>query len=136
MSARLPDWEDRLAAYLAGVRERPHAFGAHDCALHGAAAVEAVTGVDHGAPFRGRYTTERGAALALRRHGAGTIEATFDRHLASVPVALARRGDLVMSDGSIGVCIGGEAMLVGRDRETDGLVRVARRDWSKAWAVG
>lgn len=128
---RLPDWETRLSAYLADVASRPHAYGRHDCALHGANAVLAQTGRDYGAPFRGRYRTELGAARALRRFGAGDLVATFDRHLAVIPPALARRGDLVLAQGSVGVCIGGEAMFAGND----GLERVARAEWTRAWRV-
>ena len=140
MSARLPDWEERLGAYLLEVRERPHAFGSHDCALHGASAVEAIIGEDHGAPFRGRYSTAFGATRALKRFGAGTIEATFDAHLSPVPPAFAGRGDIVMAETAsgpaIGVCIGGEAMFVGREGEFDGLVRLPRAVWTRAWKVG
>ena len=140
MSKRLPDWEERLGAYLMEVRERAHAFGSHDCALHGARAVEAITGADHGAPFRGRYTTALGAKRALKRFGAGSIEATFDAHLASIPPSFAGRGDLVMADTptgpAIGVCIGGDGMFVGREGEHDGLVRLPRSTWTRAWRVG
>lgn len=128
---RLPDWEERLATYLASVRETPHAYGRHDCALHGANAVLAQTGVDHGAPFRGRYKTEIGAARALRRFGAGTVEATYDAHFPSIPPALAQRGDIVLAQGAIGVCIGGEAIFAG----DTGHQRIARAEWARAWRV-
>jgi hypothetical protein len=128
---RLPDWEPRLAAYLASVRDTPHAYGKHDCALHGANAVLAQTGVDHGAPFRGRYKTELGAARALRRFGAGTLVAEFDAHFATISPALAQRGDLVMAQGAIGVCIGGEAIFAG----DNGHQRIARAEWARAWRV-
>ena len=128
---RLPDWEDRLAAYLLGVRDMPHAYGSHDCALHGADAVRAMTGDDFGAPFRGRYNTELGAARALRKYGAGTLEATFSAHFEDVPPALARRGDLVLAQGSIGVCIGGEAIFAG----DAGSERIGRAAWARGWRV-
>ena len=133
---RLADWEQRLADYLGAASEMPHEYGQLDCALHGANAALAITGVDHGRPFRGRYRTALGAARMLRRYGAGTIEATFDRDLAVIPPAFAQRGDLVLADGSVGVCIGGEALFVGEQGGHSGLVRVPRREWSKAWAVG
>ncbi|WP_413061938.1 DUF6950 family protein [Sphingomonas carotinifaciens] len=128
---RLPDWEPRLADYLASVLHAPHAYGSHDCALHGANAVLAVTGVDRGAAFRGRYTTEIGAARALKKHGAGTLEATFDAQLPMIPPALAQRGDLVLAQGAIGVCVGGEAMFAG----AAGLERIGRAQWTRAWRV-
>lgn len=133
---RLPDWEARLHDYLADAGDRPFAFGSHDCALHGAAVVLAVTGEDHGAPFRGRYTTARGSVRALRKWGAWTVEATFDAHLPATAPAFARRGDLVLSEGMVGVCIGADALFVGREGERDGLVRIGRAAWTKAWSVG
>jgi hypothetical protein len=128
---RLHDWEPRLSNYLASVRDTPHTYGTHDCALHGANAVLAQTGVDHGKPFRGRYKTEIGAARALRRFGAGSLEAEFDAHLSGIPVALAQRGDLVLAQGAIGVCIGGEAIFAGEQ----GHQRIARAEWARAWRV-
>jgi len=133
--ARLIDWEPRLATYLAEARDRPFEWGSHDCALHGANGVLAVLGVDYGAPFRGKYQSETGAARALRRYGAGTVEATFDAHLSVVPVAFAQRGDLVMSKGAVGICLGGDAAFVGEEGAQAGLVRLPRSAWEKAWAV-
>lgn len=122
MSARLPDWDTRFTAYLAQaavtVREGREQF----CALLGAGAVEAVTGDNPAAAFRGRYS-EVAAAL----------EATIDGLFAVKPAAFAQRGDLAWHDGCVGVVIGGEALFVG---EHDGFVRIARREWEKAWAVG
>ena len=128
---RLPDWEQRLADYLAGVLNTPHRFGSHDCALHGANAVLAQTGHDYAAAYRGRYTTELGAARALRKHGAGSLQATFDVQLPVINPALAQRGDLVMAQEAIGVCVGGHAMFAG----AQGLERIARTEWSRAWKV-
>lgn len=132
---RLPDWERRLGEYLLTVLEKPFAYGEHDCALHGANAVHAATGIDHGAPFRGKYTTELGAAKALKKYGGGTIEATFDQHLDECPLAFASRGDIVMFENAIGVCAGGDALFVGQNDVLPGLVRVPRARWSKAWKV-
>lgn len=128
---RLSDWEDRLADYLIGIRDMPHTYGSHDCALHGANSVLAMTGDDFGAPFRGRYHTELGAARALRKYGAGTLDATFSAHFEDVLPALARRGDIVLAQGSIGVCIGGEAIFAGND----GSERIGRAAWTRAWRV-
>ena len=132
---RLPDWEARLGAYLAEARDTPFAYGVHDCALHGGSVVLAITGEDHAAPFRERYSTALGAARALRTIGAGSLEATFDSHLEEKPVAFAARGDLVMADGAIGVCIGGDALFVGQEDGAEGLVRLPRSTWTKAWKV-
>lgn len=133
--SRLPDWEDRLAAFLAERRDMPFAWGSNDCALFATACAAAITGEDRAASFRGRYDTREGAALALREIGAGTLVKTMDALFVVKPVGMAGRGDLVMARGAIGVCIGRSAMFVGEEGERAGLVTVPRSEWQKAWAV-
>lgn len=93
---RLPGWEDRLDALLREAADGFRGWGVRDCALFAADAVEALTGHDPAAEFRGRYSTPLGAARALSRYGAGDLIATADavlpRH--DRPV-LACRGDIV-----------------------------------------
>lgn len=139
---RLPDWEARLSAYLADRHARSSFGYAHvddpdqdDCCTFGGGAVLAMTGIDPMPEFRGRYRTARGSLRALRRHGAGTLEATLDGKFGRVRPSFAQRGDLVMVNGMMGVCVGADAMLVGRDGEREGLVRFGRADWQAAWAV-
>ncbi|WP_206431078.1 hypothetical protein [Sphingomonas sp. ABOLE] len=132
---RLLDWEARLADYLASVADRPMAWGSHDCALHAAHAILALTGEDHATAYRGRYQTARGAARALRRQGHADVEAQFDVLFPAIAPAFAQRGDIVQRGDAVGVCIGAEALFVGEEGEREGLVRVPRREWTKAWAI-
>lgn len=134
--SRVPDWEARLAEYLESVRETPFAWGSHDCALFAASAVEAMTGVDYGAPFRGKYRTELGSVRALKRFGAGSLEATLDGLFPEIPLAFAQRGDVVMRDEAAGICLGPDAAFVGDLDGAPGLVRYPRREWARAWRVG
>lgn len=133
--ARLPDWEPRLLAYLEGVRSRPFEWGEHDCALHSANAVLAVTGEDIAERFRGKYSTAAGSVRALKRYGAGTLEATFDAAIPVIGKAFAQRGDIVSRDGMVGVCLGADGAFVGDVDGAPGLVRFPRREWTRAWAV-
>lgn len=137
---RRSDWERALAAYIAECETRPYAWGEHDCALFAAGAVLAMTGDDPVPEFRGRYTTAAGSARALKRFGAGTLEATLDAKFEQRPIAFARRGDLAFHDGSVGVVMGPFALFVGgivdeAEHEQAGLIRVPRADWQKAWSV-
>jgi hypothetical protein len=140
---RLPDWEDRLHAYLDSVAGAPFAYGRHDCALHGANAVEAMTGADFGTAFRGKYRSAAGATRALKLYGAGDLVATFTAALgAPINPAFAGRGDLVLhadpsSGGSIGVGMAGFAWFAGEEDGLPGLVAVTRPagGWSLAWKV-
>lgn len=134
---RLPDWEARLSAYLAPLMDDAvFGYGLLDCALLVADAVLAMTGDDIAAPFRGKYSTAAGSARALKRYGAGDLKSTFDTLLPPKPIGYARRGDVVMSDGAVGICIGGAALFIGERDGVDGLYRVDRSEWSHAWGVG
>lgn len=63
MTPRLPDWSRALEAYCRQLDGAPWEWGHSDCAMAAAGAVDAVTGVDVGADWRGRY----GSALEARR---------------------------------------------------------------------
>ena len=134
---RKADWESALSAYLSKVRDRPYAPGAHDCMLHPAAAIKAVTGRDWGRGHRGKYDSPLGAKRYLKGLGFDSPEAMLDSLLPEKPVGFAQRGDIVLSDGIPGVCVGDEAAFVGLDAEEgrEGLIMRPRALWSKAWAV-
>jgi hypothetical protein len=134
---RKPDWEARLAAYLEPLRARPFAWGQHDCCTFSAGAVAAMTDVDPMPEFRGRYTTAIGSARALRRFGRGTLAATLDAKFERVEPAFAQRGDVVMSSGLLGICMGPFLVAVGREGDREGLVRIERARWvePRAWRV-
>lgn len=126
LTDRLSDWETRFADYLAEATIAVRAGRENFCALFAAGAVEAVTGTNPAKKYRGRF-----------RETAGRLEAALDETFAERPPALARRADLVWHNGAVGVVIGSDALFVGTN-ETDApdLLRVARRDWAKAWSVG
>ena len=138
---RFATWEADLAAYLAGVRDRPLEWGAHDCGLFFAGACKAMTGFDPGEPFRGKYSTEMGAAKALKRFGAGNLETTLDGLFQEVPAAFVQRGDGVWNGESVGIAMAGYALFVGETVTSEGapvqrgLVRVSRAEWVKGWSV-
>lgn len=93
---RLYDWEARLAQYVARVAREGFLLGRHDCALFAAGGVEAVTGTDPAASWRGAYDTLAGGVRLIRAAG-------FDDHIAAaealhpaVPAAMAMPGDLAV----------------------------------------
>ena len=144
MTARLPDWERRLHDFIAENRDRPFEWGAWDCALFATACAAAITGHDAAAAYRGTYDSRAGSARALRELGNGTLLRTVNASFAEKPVSMALRGDLVWCDGSLGVCMGPNALFVGEERLAEsagvtmreGLITIPRREWSRAWAVG
>lgn len=133
---RRPDWEPHLVAYLAAANHKPHRYGHHDCMIFAAGAVKALTGRDPARGHRGKYSSAATARRYLASLGFDSVEAMIDRILPEKPVLRAQRGDIVLDEeGMPGVCIGGEALFVGTKNGEEGLVRVPRAKWRKAWAV-
>ena len=133
---RRSDWEQRLADYLASCADAEFVWGRMDCALFAAGAVLAMTDFDPAAAFRGKYRSQAGSVRALRLYGACTLPETIATMFEDRPVAFARRGDLALHDGAVGVCVGAEAVFVGQEGDRPGLVRVPRAEWTRAWSVG
>ena len=140
---RVRDWEERLSAFLAEARDKPFAWSSNDCITFATAAAAAMTGEDKAADYRGQYTDRKGAATILKRLGKGTLLRTVNAEFEACPPAFAQRGDLVWFHGSVGICVGAEALFVGEERlaRVDGvmlragLVAVPRGLWAKAWRV-
>lgn len=114
---RLPDWRSRLTYYLSEVSHRPFQPGQHDCALFFAGAVQAMTGEDYAAPYRGRYTTLRGGLRILRKDGFADHIALAAHHLPEIAPAFAWPGDGMVVDTddgpALGVCQGRAVYLLG-----------------------
>lgn len=138
--ARHPQWETRLLALIEKNRGRAYAYGRWDCLMMPAAVVKAVTGKDHGRGHRGQYRSPASASRYLRSLGFDSPAALLDSLFVAKPIGFAQRGDIVLcktdSGDNPGVCMGGHALVVGQQGEAEGLVRVPRELWLKAWAVG
>lgn len=134
---RHPLWEARLNALLAERSNAPYYYGSNDCLLFPAAAVKAVTGKDHGRGHRGKYKSAASASRYLRSLGHESPEGYLDGLFPEKPIGFAQRGDLVLAeDGIPAVCMGDYALSVGAEDSREGLVRVPRTQWVKAWAIG
>jgi hypothetical protein len=113
---RLRNWPKLLAAHLKASAGRPFAWGAVDCGLAAADAIQAMTGKDPAAELRGRYSTADGATEALLAFAGGGIEAAAEKIAAQqgwseIPIKFAGRGDLVLFDSQDGATLG----IVGMD---------------------
>lgn len=133
---RLADWRVRLDAYFAMVVGTPFQYGRHDCALFVAGAVEAMTGSDPAAPWRGRYTTLEGGLKALRKAAYLTPLELVGDLFAPVAPALAQVGDIAQLDVEGGLpalgIVAGEVVAVLRP---EGLGWVPRMLAVSAWRV-
>ena len=134
---RHEDWAERLADYLAEAARWSFKQGLYDCGHFAAGAVEAMTGVDHLAPYKGRYESVRGYLRLLKDDGYDSVGAFCTAALGEpISVLLAQRGDVVMTeqDGleALGVCNGQNAVFLSR---MGGLVELPMADCSQAWRV-
>lgn len=130
---RREDWTGLLAAYIDEARSTPFAWGSHDCALFACGWLLIATGIDHAAPFRGRYNTERGSIRALKNRGYSGLEDIADRTLPRKPLAFAARGDIVLyaNGQSLGVCDGRMSHFV----SPQGLLTAETLACAAAWGI-
>ena len=113
----------------------PYAWGQHDCALFAAGAVEAMTGIDFAAEFRGKYEDEDGARRLLTSLGCGDVGDLASRYLPEITPAEARRGDVVMIEGQLGPFL---AVVDGRTAvgpSARGLTHTPVELATRAWGV-
>lgn len=132
---RYPDWQNRLIAYLHEARRRPFEPGVHDCALFLAGAVQAQTGSDYAAPWRGRYTTERGGLRVLRKDGHADHIAAAAAFLPEKTPSFAQAGDGAVVPTESGPALGvvqGSRIYVLRP---EGLALVSLLDATRAFEV-
>lgn len=137
---RVNNWHTLLPSHTQRNRGRTFEWGRWDCALAVCDAIRALTGVDPGAPYRGKYSTEEEARAIIGGDlgkFAATIAAQHGMH--EVAPRLARRGDVVFVDnktpeGALGLVdsSGLAAACVGQQ----GYIRVPMRRWKRAWRVG
>jgi len=131
---RKGDWETALSDYLAGAGE--YSYGSNDCMLFCAGAVKAQTGQDFARGHRRKYKSAIGAGRYLLSLGFDCPADMIASLLEEKPVAFAQRGDIVLIRDDAGqeipgVCYGEIALIL----VEDGLGRVPRDRWLKAWAV-
>jgi hypothetical protein len=103
---RYPDWKPRLIAYLETALRKPFKPGTHDCALFAAGAVNAMTGTDLAADWRGRYRTLKGGLKRLQKAGFADHIALAASVLDDIPTSFAGPGDLAVINTPDGRALG------------------------------
>lgn len=136
---RLPDWPQRLAAAIEAARLAPFAWGRHDCALFALDCIDAQTGGQIAARFRGTYDGPLGAAKVFGPAGLLGFAAGIARTEGLVPVGrvFAQRGSITCYRGDLGETLG---ILYGRQVLAAGPAGIARIeltaiDTLACWAV-
>jgi len=75
---RIDGWRPALIDYIDRQTREPFAYGVNDCLLVVAGGVEAITGVDHAKPYRGRYKSLSGAKKLLGKAPLAFVRGLFD----------------------------------------------------------
>jgi hypothetical protein len=102
MLTRHSNWQTDLQRFLESRCFTPFRHGSFDCCLFVCGAIEAMTGVDAGAPLRGQYDSyERGLRVVAKYAGRASVEAFIERlsiehNMPEVPPLCAQRGDVVL----------------------------------------
>lgn len=108
---RVPDWELRLSELVTQRLGAPFTWGENDCVLFAADCIEAMTGIDPAAQWRGQWASQGEAVRAIARAG-GLQAAVSALALAEVPRLFAQRGDLVLhrreGTDALAICVGGQ----------------------------
>lgn len=135
---RSEDWPERLQEAVAAARDVPYQLGTHDCLRFTCQCIAAMTGVDFWPRFAG-YTTRRQALVTIARIAPGLGEAvTIVLERPAQPVALCRRGDVLLYEDAagehLGVCLGLDVAVLG----AAGLafVRLDHPGLRSGWRIG
>lgn len=91
---RKQNWPRIIAEEIKALQSTPFSWGEKDCCLAVADIIKSFTGEDLVSEFRGKYKTAKGSLMALTRYGKGSIRATVDTKLPSIPIDQAGRGDI------------------------------------------
>lgn len=133
--SRVSNWPGVLNAFVEAHKNRAFSWGDHDCIMFACAGIEAITGNDPAALWRGNYSTALGAARIFKLYGGfesmvQTVAAAND--FAEISVKHAQRGDLVLRDGkwpTAGLCCGRLSAFVGPDHLIFSPTAECRRAW-------
>lgn len=94
----------------------PFKYNENDCCLMVANYYKATTGIDYMEKFRGKYTTQVGAYLLMRRAG-GLVKILNDAGFVEVKKAFAKTGDVALykfgKTDAIGIVNGSECVFAG-----------------------
>lgn len=127
---RIEGWEFALSQYLAEVKSIPFGWGTNDCCLFSANWVNQLIGIDYMAEFRDQYTNEEEALKIIEEHTNLVVE--LDSLLEPSAIPFARRGDIVMYKGALGICNGMHSYFM----LEKGLFPIKTSRCSNAWKVG
>lgn len=136
---RNQSWIMDLNTFLEEARHKPFERGQHDCALLAVDAIKAMTGVDFGKEYRGKYVSKGGANDIIKKFGNKDMLALATEKLGKRyrNINLASRGDIVAVKFGDEIALavidltGRRAVTTGKD----GLMYYKMEYWLAAWKV-
>jgi hypothetical protein len=132
---RVRDWRRRLSDLIEERRRIPYSEE-NNCGMFLADCINAMTGVDLAAPYRGKFKTLAVGMALLRRDGYDDLCALLAAHLEEIPPAFARAGDVmafvVDGTGWAGGIVNGDRVTVMR---VEGLATTLRDLGDRAFRV-
>lgn len=132
---RVRDWRARLSDLIEDRRRIPYSEE-NNCGLFLADCIQAMTGVDLAAEFRGKFRSVAEAIILLRKAGYPDLCVFAAAHLDEIPPAMARAGDIMAfpseQSGWAGGVVNGERVTVMGEA---GLGTVSRIDAARAFRI-
>lgn len=138
MMTRCDNWPGKLDLFIEEKRAQPFHWERNNCAFFAADWVALLTGVDLASSYREQVTSVR-SAVKLMRNGGGLLDlatAPLARwNCPQVPVAYARRGDLVTTETKHGPAFGVFLGHCGAFAGPAGLTFVPCDQLTQAWRI-
>ena len=111
---RKPDWENELNKYLNTLNKKVFQFGKYDCCIFVADAMLAITGIDHMAEYRNKYTTLDEGNSLLQTVGKRSLYRTLTAKFGKAQKGVyGKKGDVAYHEDCCGLVIGRYAMFIG-----------------------
>lgn len=139
---RYSDWQTRAANFIITHREKPFAWGEHDCALFACNFIQAITGTDPAVAFRGKYDDKRSAYVALKNFAGGGLAATVEKICAELrypenALNFHQRGDVALCDqcgeDALGIIdLSGQSVIIAGEQ---GVVALPLSCVKRTWRV-
>ena len=128
---RKPGWPEILVAKISEWKTIPFEWGTTDCAMFVVDVVNAMTDRQIVNRALGAYGSERGALRSIAALGGNLSDLVTLRFGAPIAPGFAQRGDVLLREGNLGICVG----VNGAFRTPDGVVDFPTLDCECAWRV-
>ena len=138
---RKESWPEDLHYKILEIKDKPFAWGTHDCFCVSSELIESMTGVDPAKDYRGKYSTAQGMLKLIISQGLTDFLSLADKICSDngfkeVNLKFAQRGDVCYFDidgGAFGIVnhCGLYCIVIGES----GLKKLSVMEAKKAWHI-